>query len=60
MKPAKFIIAGCGSRGSTYARYILNHPDRCQVVAIAEPDDTRRNTLGDAHKIPEEMRFHDW
>lgn len=60
MKPVKIMVVGCGARGNTYASYCLNHADDVKVVAVADPDDERRNRLGDAHKVPEGFRFRSW
>ena len=60
MAPLKLLIAGAGSRGSTYAGWAARHPGRAKVVAVAEPRDSYRKTLGDLHGIPEERRFRDW
>jgi predicted dehydrogenase len=58
--PVKLIVLGCGSRGTGYSSYAVQHPDEAQIVAIAEPRDFFRNRVGDANKVPEEMRFRDW
>jgi predicted dehydrogenase len=60
MAPLELLVAGAGSRGSTYAGWAARHPDRARVVAVAEPRDAYRDALGDAHGIPSERRFRDW
>ncbi|MEI3004904.1 MAG: Gfo/Idh/MocA family oxidoreductase [Victivallales bacterium] len=59
-EPVRLIILGCGGRGTGYANWVRNHPDRAKIVAIAEPRDFYRNRIGDQHNIPEEMRFRSW
>lgn len=59
-EPVKLIICGCGGRGTGYANWVLNHPERAEIVAVAEPRDFYRNRIGDQHSIPEEMRFRTW
>lgn len=59
-EPVKLIICGCGGRGTGYANWVLNHPDRAKIAAVAEPRDFYRNRIGDQHNIPEEMRFRSW
>ena len=54
MAPVELLIAGAGSRGWTYADWAARHPDRARVVAVAEPRDTYRERLADAHGVPEE------
>ncbi len=56
-RPVTVAIVGAGHRSVAYARYALDHPDRMKVVAIADPWELRRRTVGDQHAIPEEMRF---
>ena len=60
MAPLEILVAGAGSRGTTYAEWALRHPDRARVVAVAEPRDAYRDALGDAHGIPPERRYRDW
>lgn len=47
MKKITLSIIGCGARGSgTYAALALNQfKERCEIVAIAEPNDERRHLL---------------
>ena len=60
MAPLELLVAGAGSRGSTYAGWAARHPEHARVVAVAEPRDAYRDALGDAHGIPPERRFRDW
>ena len=60
MAPVGLLIAGAGSRGSTYAGWAARHPDRARVVAVAEPRADRREALAGAHGIPPERRFASW
>ena len=55
--PVKLAVIGAGSRGCSYASYAQFHPEQLQIVAVAEPDDFRRNRMGELYNIPEEMRF---
>jgi predicted dehydrogenase len=59
-RPITVAIVGAGHRSVVYARYALQHPERMKVVAIADPVEHRRRTVGDAHAIPEEMRFRSY
>jgi predicted dehydrogenase len=43
-----------------FAGWAARHPDRAQVVAVAEPRADRRDALADEHGIPPERRFDDW
>src|SRR5690606_18733017 len=55
------VLIGAGLRGSqAYASYALRRPDDIQVVAVAEPDDKRRQQVADAHNIPPNRCFRSW
>ena len=60
MKPITAVVLGAGSRGCTYARYALEHPDELQIVAVAEPRADRRSILAREHHIPEGNCFASW
>src|SRR3990167_3104126 len=58
---AKLILIGAGNRGArAYGAYALQHPERARFVAVAEPDPLRRARFGEAHSIPEVLRFSSW
>lgn len=55
------VVVGAGNRGRlVYAAWARRHPDRLRVVAVAEPDERSRESVGDQHGIPPERRFRDW
>lgn len=58
--PVTVLIVGAGARGEIYARYALEHPERMQVVAVAEPRRAYRRLLAERHAIPPERVWHDW
>ena len=60
VEPVTVAIVGAGHRALLYASYALRHPDRLRVVAIAEPNDGRRDSVGDAHQIPGNCRFRSY
>lgn len=37
-----FIVVGGGQRGVVYSRYSLLHPEKCKLVAVADPRENRR------------------
>ena len=46
MKQITSILIGAGLRGGyVYSQYALDHPDEFKVIAVAEPDQERRNFL---------------
>lgn len=60
MEKVKAILLGAGARGNIYARYALEKPEEFEVVAVAEPDDQRRQAFVDTFHIPPENVFNDW
>lgn len=55
-----FAVLGAGDRGTTYARWIEEHPDVARVVAVAEPREHRRAEIAARHGIPPERVFTSW
>jgi predicted dehydrogenase len=61
MKKVSFSIIGAGSRGlDAYAKFALERPDLCEVVAVAEPRDAYRNEAVRRFGIPPENAFRGW
>ena len=60
MAPVSIIVVGAGQRGSGYARWALRNPDRATVVAVAEPNGTRRGRLAAEHGIDAGNAAADW
>ena len=58
--PVKLAVIGAGARGNTYSRFAKSFPDRLKIVAVADPDDYRRNHFADQYQIPEDKRFRTW
>ena len=54
------LVVGAGARGEIYSRYALEHPDRMQVVGVAEPRDDYRQQFIKQHNIVPEKVFTDW
>lgn len=59
-RPVQLLIVGAGNRGRRYAEWVAGHPERAQVVAVADPNGPRRERLADVHRVPPERRFADW
>ena len=50
--PVTFVLIGAGSRGAhAYAPYAQQFPHDARIVAVAEPDQTRRTALAELHDI---------
>ncbi|MCC5875530.1 MAG: Gfo/Idh/MocA family oxidoreductase [Candidatus Sumerlaeia bacterium] len=61
MKTVEAILIGAGQRGhEAVGAFARRRPRELKFVAVAEPDEGRRNRFGDAHGIPGENRFADW
>jgi predicted dehydrogenase len=60
MDKVSVIMIGAGNRGyEAYGRIILKRPD-IKVVAVAEPNDIRRERFAREHNIPKEFQFKSW
>ncbi len=57
MPPVTVALVGAGHRGVGYAAWALQHPDRMKLVAVADPNEHRRNEVGGTHGIPADRRF---
>ncbi|WP_404455559.1 Gfo/Idh/MocA family oxidoreductase [Virgibacillus necropolis] len=61
MEPKTAIVIGAGDRGArAYAPYALEYPNELKIVAVAEPNDERRNKFKDAHNIQAKDCFTSW
>lgn len=58
--PVSCVVVGAGSRGTGYAEFACEQPQRLRVVAVAEPRKFRRERLRDQHSISPENTFDDW
>ncbi|KAF9505820.1 hypothetical protein BS47DRAFT_1353600 [Hydnum rufescens UP504] len=58
--PLTLAIIGAGQRGKAYARYALSHPEKCKVIAVAEPRPKTRQIMVDTHSISPSMVFESW
>lgn len=56
----KVILIGAGNRGETYTDIMAEMPEKFQVVAVAEPIDSRREYIQKKHNIPADRCFTDW
>ena len=53
----KVILIGAGNRGVAYTDIMAQMTDKYEVVAVAEPIESRREYIKEKHKIPQEMCF---
>ncbi len=61
MRPVELALLGAGSRGTfAYGVYAKLNPHHARFVAVAEPDDARRERFAREHGIPPERCFGTW
>lgn len=53
-------MLGAGSRGRAYADYALKCPHELSIVAVAEPDEARRETFARRYGVPASGCFSSW
>lgn len=60
MRPVEVIVIGAGNRGyEAYGKIILKRSD-IKAVAVAEPNDVKRERFAKEHNIPPERQFKTW
>ena len=60
MKKLKVKLIGAGNRGGVYTDVMSDLPEQFQVVAVAEPRDSRRERIQQKHNLPDNMCFTDY
>ena len=53
-------LIGAGLRGMLYTTIMKGSRDKFKVVAVAEPEEGRRNKIKKTHKIADDMCFESW
>ncbi|XP_061538346.1 uncharacterized protein zgc:154075 isoform X2 [Phycodurus eques] len=56
----RVIVVGAGCRGEIYSRYAIIHPDRVQVVGVADPRKFARTKFQQLYNIADENLYEDW
>ncbi len=60
-RPVRIAILGAGGRGhDAYGEWILEHPERATIAAVADISAHRRDALGDRAALPAQARFDSW
>lgn len=54
------VLIGAGNRGETYTDVMAGMEGKFQVIAVAEPIESRRNMIRKKHNLSDEMCFADW
>lgn len=61
MKKVSIAVIGAGARGRfAYSSYALKNKEDVEIVAIAEPNEERRNLFVKEHGIKNELIFNSW
>ena len=61
MQPTTAILIGAGDRGArAYAPYALDYPNELKIVAVAEPNDERRERIKVEHSLSEADCVSSW
>lgn len=60
MLPVDLVVIGAGSRGTRYASYANQYPDRARIVGVAEPRQYYRESLMSEYAIPDKQVKDDW
>jgi len=60
MKKLTAILIGAGGRGQNYTNIMKDMSEKYQVVAVAEPINSRREYIRDKHGVSEDLCFNDW
>lgn len=61
MKTITAVLLGAGSRGRyIYGPYAEKYPNELKFVAVAEPDEERRNRFAEIHGIAPEYAYASW
>ncbi len=58
--PVKIVAIGAGNRTAKYLHYILNNPDKAQLVGVVELNDLRRHNVAKQAGLSEEQCFKTW
>ena len=60
MKKLTAIVLGYGMRGRGYSSYAVDHPDRLEIVSVAEPVESKREYAKTRHNLPDDKLFTSW
>lgn len=60
MKKLDVVVIGAGSRGMWYSGFMHDMNEKYNVVAVAEPIESRRKYIQDMFDLPDERCFDDW
>lgn len=58
--PVSLFLIGYGQRGSNYAKYALEHPEKMKLVAVAEPRKVMQEQVKAIYGLSDNQIFDDW
>lgn len=56
----KVAAIGAGNRMRTYMHYVAEHPEKVELVAVAEPNELRLKAMGDGFGLGADRRFKNY
>ena len=54
------VVIGYGSRGAAYSSFAAKHPEKLEIVAVADPIENRREYAKKLHNLPENRLYTHW
>jgi len=60
MKRFKVVLIGAGNRGVAYVENMKLHPDKFELVGVADPIEKRREDIKRKFNLPEEACYEKW
>lgn len=60
MKKLRVVLIGAGDRGKTYTNVMSKDREKFEMVAVAEPIESRREYIKNLYNLPENMCFADY
>lgn len=60
MKKLSLILIGGGDRGRCYMKYLDDHPEKFELVGIAEPVKAKRDFFKERYNVPEKTCVEDY
>lgn len=60
MKKMTAVVIGYGGRGATYAEYAVNFPEKLEIVAVADPQEIKRESAKKLHNLTDDQFYLDW
>ncbi len=59
-EPLRIAVIGAGVRGTSLARHLSSSEFSSEIVAVAEPDEERRNNFAQNYSLPDHAKFTSW